>query len=303
MSQDHDGLCFGSRVLAMNIWEWFLKLLGAWRPAPPPPPPPPEIWTLQGAYGGKPVTVNASRQFGGAIYSLMWGSFQFIDYSDHGRELQTAWQLDNLGEGENPTEAGAASDLEKRTSTTVLQGVRVTGSNVLETSATLAYWFPYGGLALSPDKLSKRVTLGYLGMGNVLHHEISIDLAGDHQQMVIEGLTAYLPRTFSRFFTYNVTTQKPVEMPVPNDLFGSNDPVISSTADGAYALGLWCTDWSKNYFYGRVGGIWPKLDTAWFIVPDAKRGRYSWDCFTVFGSLDDVANALQKLAEGHPPVA
>lgn len=277
-----------------NLWRSILRLFGI-KSDPPAPTAPPAavdtVWALTGTYAGFPVVVRADSRFGGAIYSLTWGGFEFVDSSDHGRELQTAWQLDDMVEGENPTEAGSASDGAGPTSTTVVTGTRLNG-NVLETSATLAYWLPYQGTALSPDTLSKRVTL----LDGVIHHEVSIDLIGDHRDMAIEGLTGYLPQAFTRFVSFDPASSARAELSPPNGMMQSNLPVLATTADGSYALALWHRDKDKTYAYGRIGP-WPKLDAAWFSVPDAKAGRYSFECFTVFGTLASVTATLSRLAQ------
>ena len=253
---------------------------------------PTDIWSLQGSWNGLLVVMNAAREFGGAIYSLQWGGFEFIDHTDHGRCLQTAWQLDGNGEGENPTEAGASADM--TSSSTVVKSATVAG-NALGTTAQLAYWVPYGGQATSPHVLSKSVTLN----DNMLRHRIVIELADDHKDMFIEGLTGYLPASFTRWLAFDPAAGTCAELPAPVGEVTSLLPIIACIADGSKALALYHTGAAMRYLYGMPEGC-PKLDCAWFTVPDAKAGTYSWDAFTAFGTLDQVTAALIGLVRDHP---
>src|ERR1700757_3591251 len=94
------------------------------------------------AFEGSPVQVCAYVRYAGAIGSLKWKGIEFIDHHDHGRELQTAVSYDNLGEGENPTEAGAGSDRGDPISSSLLLGMKSSGPT-LTTRTRMAYWKPY----------------------------------------------------------------------------------------------------------------------------------------------------------------
>ncbi len=70
--------------------------------------------------GGSEIVITTTSRLAGAIHSLTWGGRQFIDSLDHGRQLQSASNLD-LGcqlfnECFNPTEAGCERDLAGPTS-------------------------------------------------------------------------------------------------------------------------------------------------------------------------------------------
>ncbi len=175
-------------------------------------------WVISGTHDSQPVTLKANAVHGGAVYSLVWGGTEFIDATDNGRELQTAWQENNLGEGRNPTEAGASADGTPAShSTTVVTAYNATG-NILRTQAQLAYWFPYNGATLSPQKLSKTVTIGYNGLDNVIHHQITITLAEALQDINVEGLTSYSPPSFTRFFVYDLAGSIRDEDEFKNDI-------------------------------------------------------------------------------------
>lgn len=255
-----------------------------------------EIWTLQGTFNNFPVSISASRDFGGAIYSLRWNNFEFINSDDHGRELQTAWQLDYLGEDENPTEAGSA--LDKVASSTIIKTAAV-DERTLTTSAWLAYWYPYKGQVTSYHTLSKTVTLGYKQFSNIIHHEISISLADDHVYMGVEGLTGYLPKLFTRWFIFDPVTKIRTEVFGITTMTISSLPVIASNQDGSYAISLYhlANFYNMSYVYGVISS-WPKLDCAWFGINNPKAVTYSWEAFTIFGTLEDVTSTLSQLTGG-----
>src|SRR5271165_5163676 len=113
------------------------------------------------AFDASPVQICAYVRFSGAIGSLKWKGIEFINHSDHGRELQTAVAYDGLGEAENPTEAGAGSDRGDPMSSSLLLGMKAVGGSSLVTTTRMAYWKPLRGQNLSKTLLSKNVTVGW----------------------------------------------------------------------------------------------------------------------------------------------
>lgn len=271
---------------------WLQRLFGGGPPSPIPVPN--DIWKISSNFDGKPVEVLASRNHGAAIYSLKWGGVELINYDDNGRELQTAWQMNNHGEGENPTEAGASADGSPANhSSTIVESVSAVG-NVLKTKARLAYWFPFNGAVTSPHRLIKTVTLGYNGLMNVIHHEITINIVGDHQTIRIEGLTSYSPKKLTRLFMYDLMTMTYKSVPFPVDMiYDQKNPYIFATSDLAVAIAL--LGRSGTFNYGVPGG-WPKLDCNCQVIDNVKAGDYSWESFTIFGSLDQVVNSIKVMA-------
>lgn len=91
---------------------------------------------------GNPLVVSASAdRFAGAIVSLTFRGVQYVDIYDHGREIQSAIQLDNLGECYNPNEAGSETDGTGQTTTSILHLISNT-NNVLQTQTQPAFWLP-----------------------------------------------------------------------------------------------------------------------------------------------------------------
>ena len=74
--------------------------------------------------GGSEIVITTTSRLAGAIHSLTWNGREFIDSHDHGRQLQSASNLDLEGpfhvETFNPTEAGSRADGAGPTSTSRL---------------------------------------------------------------------------------------------------------------------------------------------------------------------------------------
>lgn len=262
----------------------------------PPPPPPTTLpqYALTGSFNGKPVVVGANARFGGAIYSIKLDGQEYLDSTDHGRELQTAWQYNGQGEGNNPTEAGSAANGSGPSSSSVILHAASNGT-VLTTRIQPAYWYPYHARAVSLDYLEKTVTLGHNGRGNVLVHDIGMYIGNPYNSsMAVEGLTAYMPLAFSRLFTFARATKTYTEVPPSPSLLATSSPVLAATPDLSRAIALVHVDAPGNiYWVGKIGG-WPKLDCSWFSINNPV-GWYRWRCFTVFGSLQDVLDTASVL--------
>lgn len=251
----------------------------------PYPPPKPSSWVLTDIHAGQEVKVYANARYGAAIYSVTWGGYQFIDSTDHGRELQSAWQLNGHGEAENPTEAGSEADAAGPSSSTIINSVSVAGK-VLTSSVKPAYWLTFNGQKTSPHTLAKTVTL----KRNVIRHDYIMTLVGNHQNMAVEGITAYTPQQFTRAFTIENGVRR--ELPkISGMVHLSNNNVILATQDASKAIGCKHTNPAHQAPYGWIGP-WPKIDCAWFFVANAVAGSYTWTVFTVVGTLDQVTALL-----------
>src|SRR6476620_3723104 len=70
---------------------------------------------IRGKVGDGEIVITTTMRVAGAIHSLKWAGKEFIDSHDHGRQLQSASNLDCgkkkfIPETFNPTEAGSRSD-------------------------------------------------------------------------------------------------------------------------------------------------------------------------------------------------
>lgn len=255
----------------------------------PPPPPPSTDTALTTTFNGKALRVAASRRFGAAIYSITINGLPFIDSTDHGRELQTAWQYDGQGEGQNPTEAGSAADSAGATSSTAILSLSATAT-AISSRVNPAFWYAYGGKVASSDFLEKTVTLGLNGKPNILVHDIGMYLASPyHSSMAVEGLTAYMPTVFSRLFTFDHLTKAYTELPASSSLTPTPLSVIAATADLSRAVALVQQNPAHTHWIGKIGP-WPKLDASWFSVT-GPAGWYRWRTYTVVGSFQEVLDA------------
>lgn len=244
------------------------------------------------------ATMKTCDHDAGAICSLTWNGKEFLNDYDHGRQLQSAVSFDGHGELQNPTEAGASyltNGYNPAPSSSILLAADVT-DGVLSTLSRPAYWMPFNGRAVSDILFTKRVQIGRILPG-VIEYEVSytIPTTEVHQNATFEALTAYLPPEFSRFWTVNPATKAiaplsdgPGEQPLP---------VVISTADKQYALGIYATTGS----YGR----WRHPDTTkWNNVYRVTnpRGTYRFKSYVFVGTLWSVAaNMCQLPRFGIPP--
>ena len=103
--------------------------------------PPPAITKPQPLWmSNENTTIMADRDYGGAITSLTYNGYEFVDISDHGREIQSALSFDDLGECFNPTEAGNVTDQGSQTTSKVLSAASTLDS--IDTLTDAAFWLP-----------------------------------------------------------------------------------------------------------------------------------------------------------------
>ncbi len=272
--------------------------------------------SIQGNVFGSPLTITAeTTRFAGAIYSVTFRGKQYINATDHGRELQSASSFDSLGECFNPTEAGSAADADHLTSSSMLLSYSLS-PGVLQTTNNMAFWLAPGqayGRPCSPETsistaqnttvlsghlLSKTVTIGYQGIPNVLNYQISFVPAESHQTATFEALTGYMPPDFSMFLGYapagrtlNRLSDGPGEQP---------DPVILATRDGRHAMGVLSYGLPQPAFPGAGYGRFRFPDTTKWNCVYRESGivagaTYSYTCLVAIGSVDEILSAFNTL--------
>jgi hypothetical protein len=254
---------------------------------------------------GDVVTIRSCDHDAGAICSLEWKNKEFIDDYDHGRQLQSASSFDNLGEDFNPTEAGGSIfhyGANPSDGKSVLLA-RDTTQNVLSTYSQMAFWNPVNGVRTSDHTLSKRVTIGYEGLDNVVEYlsQFNIPEGETHTNGVFEVATAYMPEEFSTFWTYHHAsdTLNPFEPSHYGEMREQHLPIITSTADQQFALGVYSPE-SPQPAYPNVGyggflldDVHPKWNNV-FRVKNPK-GSLHFRSYIVFGSLEDVKRSISLL--------
>jgi hypothetical protein len=245
---------------------------------------------ITGSFHGAPIVAKTSSDFGGAFYSLTWKGEEFLNSSDHGRELQSASSFDGLGEGYNPTEAGAAQDGVQ--STSVVHSL-VTAGNELDGETQMAFW--RGGL--SQHLLRRKVTIGFQGIPNVIQHLVTFVVPEAHSSATFEAVTGYMPPEFSQFYTYDPATQTLSHL---SDGPGEGLlPVILATAGGTYAMGVYSPHSTRGGGYGRWRFEaqhvvkWNCVYRSANITP----GAYPTECYSIIGSLADVMTGMNRLAD------
>src|SRR5579883_2542543 len=145
--------------------------------------------TIRAQAGKSELVIKTTSRLAGAIDSLRWDGKEFIDSTDHGRQLQSASNLDAgsriSDETFNPTEAGSRADHVGPKSSSVLLWLRAEG-NLLETRTRMAFWLRPGETSgknpaknttvVSDHLLSKRVTIGVGDLSQVVEYVATFTL-------------------------------------------------------------------------------------------------------------------------------
>ena len=268
---------------------------------------------IRGTAGPSDIVITTTARLAGAIHSLTWNGTEFIDSTDHGRQLQSASNLDCgqptfPAETYNPTEAGARNDGAGPRSSSKLLELHAEG-NTLRTTSRMAFWLAPGEdsqgnparntTILSNHLLSKRVHIGCKDLPHAIEYNVAFTLPKDehHTAATFEALTGYMPEAFSRFWAFDPAsgalsplTDGPGEQP---------NPVVLATADGAYAMGVYAPGY-QGVGYGRFRFV-PEKVTKWNCVfrvraPDGLGpGPYRYRMFVAVGTLDDVTRTFRRL--------
>lgn len=291
-----------------------LLALGGCGTAPVSPAPRGE-GTIRARAGGSEIVITTTARVAGAIHSLTWGGKEFIDSLDHGRQLQSASNLDAgvspiRPETFNPTEAGSRLDHVGPRSSSVLLEYRAESSS-LRTKSRMAFWLAPGEKSgayparnktvVSQHLLAKTVTIGWGGRPHVIRYDVVFTLpAGElHREAVFEALTGYMPPEFEKFWAFDVGTGELA--PLSDGPGEQAKPVVLATADGKYAMGIWSPQLGARY--GRFRFTRERV-VKWncvFRPPVASAGlpagEYPFSQYVVVGDLARVQAELQVLTE------
>jgi hypothetical protein len=273
--------------------------------------------TIRAKAGSSEIVITTTTRVAGAIHSLTWNGREFINSYDHGRQLQSASNLDYgspiLDETFNPTEAGSARDATGEHSTSRLLFIRREPAE-LETVTQMAFWLAPGEKSgpnfakntniLSDHLLTKRVKLGYKDLQNVISYDVTfaLPIGEHHTQATFEALTAYLPPEFARFQQFNPGTGD--FEPLSEGPGESPYPVIISLPEGTHALAIYAPPQPSKNTVGPSYGRWrfrAEKVVKWncvFRVRDKtglKSGEYPFRMFVVVGDLATVRDSLRAL--------
>lgn len=268
--------------------------------------------TIRGKTEDSEIVITTSNRCAGAIHSLTWRGKEFLDSYDHGRQLQSASNFDFgspiTGETFNPTEAGSRRDWTGDKSSSKLLVLSAKG-NVLATRSQMAFWlapdeFSEGNPAknktiLSNHILAKRVTIGAGGRPHRVAYDVAFTLPPDekHGAAVFESLTGYMPPEFSAFLRFD-SAKRTLE-PLSDGPGEQADPVVLSTPDGAYAMGIFSPE-AQVKGYGRWRFVAEKV-VKWncvFRVQNPKPGTtYRYRHFVLVGTREQVRQELDLLVK------
>lgn len=265
---------------------------------------------------GATLSISTSHRVAGAIDSVIWNGYEFINRADHGRELQSASSFDGLGECFNPTEAGSERDDTGPTSTSVLLSID-TSNNELKTTSLMAFWTSVGGAYpqgcggnpaiksaqnttnLSNHKFSKKVSIGFAGISNVIEYLSSYEVSEDHGSGTFESVTGYLGGEFSSFWTLNPGSG---QLSTLSSEHGEQRlPVILSTGNQAFAMGVYSPDQPQLEYYSAGYGRFnfPAQGTmkfnSVFRTSTTPRGVYNFRNYIIIGNLSQVSASMMQL--------
>ena len=273
--------------------------------------------TIHAKAGASEIVITTTSRLAGAIHSLTWNGREFIDSADHGRQLQSASNLDCAtpitNETFNPTEAGSRLDGAGDKSSSRLLFLRASG-NALQTVSQMAFWLAPGeksGLnpvkntsILSDHLLTKRVEIGCKNLPHVIAYDVvfSLPVGEHHTQAVFEALTGYMPAEFEVFQQFNPATG---ELEPLSDGPGEGPrPVVFSVKGGTHAMGIYAPPQPRAKIigpgYGRFRFAAEKV-TKWncvFRMKDAdgiKPGEYAFRMFVIVGDLNTVLDSMRNL--------
>lgn len=261
------------------------------------------------------IIVATTGRLAGAIDSVRWNGCEFINSTDHGRQLQSACSFDNTpvagAETFNPTEAGSRRDGAGTNSTSRLLEISA-AENHLRTRTQMAFWLSPGersagqlarnSNALSDYVLTKEVTIGYDRWPQALDYRatFSVPAGAHHVAAQFEALTGYLPPEFNRFWEFNPATGKLKPLSYgPGEI---KNPVVLATADGNFAMGIFALSQQTADTRGPTFGRW-YFDRArvakWNCVyrvqnPQGIRtGDYRYRMLVPIGTLAQVETMLR----------
>jgi hypothetical protein len=279
---------------------------------------------IRGAAGGSEIVITTTSRLAGAIHSLTWGGREFIDSLDHGRQLQSASNLDVdgklLNECFNPTEAGSERDMAGPTSSSRLLYLSARDRELV-TVTQMAFWLrpgqaSGGNLALNTTVLSnhlleKHVRIGVGELEHAVRHAVTFTLPADerHERATFEILTGYMPPEFSTFLGLRPDGSLEELGPGPGEQLL---PVILATADGEHAMGCWSPATSHTTgrppTYGRFSFPDQKVVKWNCVVREADQaglaaGAHPYLVYSAVGTREQVRKTLVALREGNGPEA
>ncbi len=273
--------------------------------------------SVRGRFRDSEIVITTTARLAGAIHSLTWNGKEFVNSTDHGRQLQSASNFDAgsafTGETFNPTEAGSRHDGAGEQSTSKLLHY-IAQNNQLQTTNQMAFWLRPSDLSdnhpakntakLSNHLLTKRVTIGHLELPNVIQYDVTfgVPVGESHKYAQFEALTGYMPAEFKRFVTFNASSGQ--FEPLSDGPGEQSSPVALSTEDGEFAMGIYSPDQPSKGFENAGYGRWnfgSQNVVKWNCVFRIRNSNgivaadYSFRTFVIVGTLEDVRLTMLRL--------
>ena len=273
---------------------------------------------LKKQIGKDEASITTTSRVAGAIHSFKFRGKEYIDSFDHGRQLQSASNL-NMGkkfipEVFNPTEAGSEFDGKGPKSSSKLLFLEVKDEELV-TKNQMAFWIrpgmkSHGNLAYNTTELSnhflqKRVRFGFMGMEQVLDYRVTFGVPEKegHTYAQFETLTGYMPWEFQQFLRWNPEQKKLV--PLDKQSGEQPFPVVLATEDGKHAMGVVSFRKSKNMTGPGYGRFYFPNDKVvkWNCVyrlqdkDGLQAGDYSFRMLVPFGTVVEVENTIKSILE------
>lgn len=251
------------------------------------------------------ITIRTCDHDANAICSLVQNGQQYIDDHDHGRQLQSAVSYDNLGEGFNPTEAGASfwtDGINPHPSSSMPIAAQVI-QNQFFTTTQMAYWNPVKGVKLSNNRVAKQVKIGLPGLPNVIDYRVTFTRPAEetHTWGQYEALTGYMPSSFSVFYKFNVKGGATAPEALSDGPGEQAWPVILCKPNGTHCMGIYSPQLPQPAYADQAGyGRWRFTSenvVKWNAVfRGASPAAYqSFQLYVIVGTLDQVTTQMRSL--------
>ncbi len=269
--------------------------------------------------GPSEIVITTTSRVAGAIHSLTWNGREFLDSTDHGRQLQSASNFDCGGEFHpetfNPTEAGSRRDGVGPTTSSQLLKIAAQGAE-LRTTSRMAFWLAPGETSvghpacnttvLSDHLLTKRVRIGPGDLPHAIAYDVTFRVPeGErHTFAQFEAVTGYMTPEFARFWAFDADSGR--FEPLDDGPGEQGKPVALATADGGHAMGVYSPDQPSTGFeaagYGRFRFRAERV-VKWNCVfrerelRGIRPGDHRFRMFVAVGTLDDVRRTIGTLIE------
>ncbi len=271
---------------------------------------------IHAAAGKSEIVITTTARLAGAIHSLTWDGKEFVNSTDHGRQLQSACSFDNSptanAETFNPTEAGSRIDHIGTNSTSRLLELSTEG-NQLRTRTQMVFWLAPGEKSegqlarntntLSDYVLTKDVSIGYKQWPQALDYRVTFTVPTNaiHRTAQFEVLTGYMPPEFDTFWQFNPKAGR-LE-PLTDGPGEINNPVVLATTDGRHAMGIFAPPQPQPNTTGPSYGRWRfeehkvvKWNCVFRVraVSGIHTGDYSYRMLVAVGTRSEVGLMLKE---------